>query len=429
MKFSAILLTLFFGTFLNAQTASKTFDESYEAAEEVNIVQSRGPLTILPATDGKVRVVTKMSVEAKQLADATNLLAKMGSKVTRSSSWLNIRTGMDDVRSWTQRNNNLKVVFKDGDRFDNIRNFDLSTTIYLPPTQKLALEARFERIQADPGVKIQDLDLVLHNGQFRAGSITGNLELDVRFGEIDLENVGGRLTGSLHNVKGDFGDVGDVDIDTRFSKLKMGHLKSLRIDSQNDRLETKSITGSIDIEDRFGTYLLGSTGDAKIDTHNGTFEIESGREYRIEGRFGNFDFDRIDDLIVRDSHNCDYDIKELGSVSGSGKFTEFDVERLGQKAELELDNGHLRVEEVSPQFTGIEVEGSFFEVKLDFRSPADYRVLVDLTFGSVHLPDNLVLVKKIKEFSKVEMELNTPNVSTDSPVISIKGQNGKLYID
>jgi len=424
-----MLLTLLFGAFLHAQTASKTFDESYEAAAEINIVQSRGPLTILPATDGKVRVVTKMSVEAKKLVDATNLLAKMGSEVTRSSTWLNIRTGMNDVRNWTQRNNRIKVIFKDGDRFDNIRNFDLSTTIYLPPTQKLNLEARFERIQLDPGVKIENLELVLHNGHIRAGSITGNLEMDVRFGEVDLENVGGSLTGSLHNTKGKFGDVGDVRIDTRFSRLRMGTLSSLRITSQNDRLEIKSITGSVDIEDRFGTYLLGTIGDAKIDTNNGTFEIGKGSKYNIEARFGTFEFDRVDNLVLRDNHNSDYDIKTLGSLSGDCRFTDFRADVLLHSVDLRIKNGEFKALDVAPDFKGLEIKGSFYKVDLDVDASTAYQLFIDLNFGDLHLPNDLVTIKKIKDFSELKLEMKTKNATEQSPAIRVSGQNASLYID
>ncbi|MFK8163091.1 MAG: hypothetical protein AB8H12_11565 [Lewinella sp.] len=429
MKFSTALLIVFFASFLGAQTVTKVFDQAYTKTDEVSLKQSRGPLTIHPSEDGKIRIVTEMSVDAKSKEEGEAFLAKMGTEVLEMSNRLTVKTGMANIKNWTQKNNSIKVVFQDGTKFSGMQNFEISSTFYLPETQLLKLETRFERVQVDPRVKLNNLDLKLHNAKFRGGSISGNLEMDVRFGDVDLKDIGGSLTGKLHNTRGEFGNVGDVRLESRFSKLRMGTLKSLDMDSHNDRLEAKSVTGSVDIEDRFGTYILGSIGNARIDTHNGTFEIESGGEYKIEGRFGNFDFGRIDDLIIRDNHNCDYDIKKLGSITGSGRFTTINAEHLSQSAELKLENGHLKIEEVSPEFRGVEVEGSFFEVKLDFQEYSDYRVLTDLRFGNVRLPDNLVVVRKIKEHSSLEMELNTPNASADSPLIKVSGQNGKLYID
>ena len=74
-------------------------------------------------------------------------------------------------------------------------------------------------------------------------------------------------------------------------------------------------------------------------------------------------------------------------------------------------------------------KGSFFEVDLNFREPANYRVYADLRFGDVRLPKNMVMIKKIKEHSELEMEVKTPNATTDSPIIKVRGQQGKLFID
>ncbi len=429
LKFSTVLLTLLFGSWLGAQTVTKAFDQSYAKTDEVRLKQSRGPLTIVPSPDGKIRVVTEMSLVAKNQAEGEAFLTKMMPKVLESGNSISIETGRNGVKTWSYKNNEIRVVFQDGDKFRGMRDFEISSTLYLPETQLLELETWFERIQIDPEVKLNNLELQLHNSKLRGGSISGNLKMDVRFGELELDDIGGSITGTLNNTRGEFGNVGDVRLESLFSKLRMGILKSLEMDSHNDRLEAKSVSGEVNIEDRFGTYILGSTGNARINTHNGKFEIESGGEYRIESRFGNFDFDRIDALIIRDNHNADYDIKTLGSVEGRGRFTTFNIEQLNQSAELEMYNGHFKVEEVSPEFRGVAVEGDFYEVKLKFREPSNYRVWVDFKFGNLRLPDDLVMIKKVKEYSKLEMEGKTTGASADSPLIRVKGQNNKLYID
>lgn len=429
LKFSLLLTTIFFFSSLAGQSTTRTFDKSYANPGEVSITQSRGPLNILPAKDGKIRVVAEMSVEGKTKADAEAFLDKLETKISETGSRLSVMVGLQNVRSWNQTKHSMKVIFQDGSKFTGIRNFELSTTVYLPATQWLKLFARFERVDIDPSVKIKDLELVLNNSKCRAGDISGDLKLDVRFGELEIGDVAGSLTGTTNNVRTEFGNVGDVRLESRFSRHRMGTLKSLDWTSNNDHLEVESVLGEVDIDDRFGTYTIGSTGNGRIKSNNGTFEIESGGEYKIIGRFGNFDFDRLDVLELMDNNNSDYDIKELGSVSGRGRFTNVIADKLSQRAELDLENGKLRVDEVSPDFRGITVEGRFFEVDINFRKPAVYRVFADLSFGTLRVPDNLLTIKKIKEHSDLEAELKTPNASNDSPIIKVKGQNGKLFID
>ncbi|WP_026232398.1 hypothetical protein [Neolewinella persica] len=429
LKFSALLATLLLFSCLTAQDAAKTYDESFSNPGDVGITQSRGPLTILPATDGKIRVVTEMSVEGKNGTDAAAFLIKLQTEVKEMGGRLLVETGLRNVRSWNQNNNSMKIVFQDGTKFSGIRNFELSTTVYLPETQRLKIETRFERVDVDPTVKIGNLELVLNNSKYRGGSISGSLKLSVRFGELEIGDIGGNLTGTMHNVRTEFGNVGDVRLDTRFCRQRMGTVKTLELTSHNDHLEVKSVLGEVEIDDRFGTYTIGSTGNGRISTHNGTFEIESGGEYKVMGRFGNFDFDRIDVLELRDNHNSDYDVKELGSVSGDGRFTNVVADHLGQSADLNLENGKLRVDEVAPGFRGISVEGRFFEVDINFRKPTNYRVFANLRFGDLRVPDNLVTVKKIKDHSDLEVELKTSNASNNSAMIKVKGQNAKLFID
>jgi hypothetical protein len=429
LKFSVLLVTVLLFSCLGAQSVTKTFDKSFANPGEVSVLQSRGPLTILPAKDGKVRVVSEMTVGGKTKADAEAFLAKIETEVKELGSRLSVTIGLQNIRSWNQNKNAMKVVFQDGSKFTGIRDFELSTTVYLPETQRLKIETRFERVDVDPMVKIDDLELVLHNSKYRGGDISGDLKLNVRFGELEIGDVGGSLTGTMHNVRTEFGDVGDVRLETRFCRQRMGTVKTLELTSHNDHLEAKSVLGDVEIDDRFGTYTMGSTGNGRISTHNGTFEIESGGEYKIMGRFGNFDFDRIDVLELRDNHNSDYDIKELGSVSGNGRFTNVSADHLSQSAELNLENGKLRVDEVAPDFRGISVEGRFYEVDINFRKPANYRVFANLKFGDLRVPDSLVTIKKIKEHSDLEAELKTPNATNDSPIIKVKGQNAKLFID
>lgn len=59
----------------------------------------------------------------------------------------------------------------------------------------------------------------------------------------------------------------------------------------------------------------------------------------------------------------------------------------------------------------------------------DYLVWADLRFGSTKLPNDLIVVKKIKEMSDLKLELKTKKATSDSPFIKVKGHNAKLYID
>ncbi|MEL6142196.1 MAG: hypothetical protein AAFU67_11310, partial [Bacteroidota bacterium] len=414
---------------LYAQTAKKALDKSFAGKAEVHFQQNRGPLQILPSTDGKIRIVTEMSVEAQSREEGDRFLAKMEADFIESTNRLEIKIGSGKIRNWTMNNNNSRVTFQDGSKFRNIHNFKMNSTLYLPATEMLSLETRFERVRIEPQVELNNLKLELHNVDLTGGDVKGNLEFDARFGKIELGNVDGELRGVLHNVRFEIGDAGNVRLDTRFSEIEMGKINALEVESHNDRVEVVSVSGELDIHDRFGTYIIGTTVNGEIETHNGTFEIEKGGDYEVNSRFGNFEFNTLDQLDLQDNHNAEYEIKRLRNVEGDGRFTTIDVEVLTGEADLELGNGKLRVDDVTKDFKGVEVEGSFFEVDLEFASPVDYHVQANMQFGSVHPPKDIITVIDRKEHSHLEMELKTANATASSPIIKVRGNNGKLYLD
>ncbi len=110
LKFNAVLFTVLFASFLGAQTVTKVFDQSYAKVDEVSLKQSRGSVVISPSTDGKIRVVTEMSVEARSKADADAFLAKMGTKVQEMSNRLTVKTGMASIKNWSQNNNRSLIL-------------------------------------------------------------------------------------------------------------------------------------------------------------------------------------------------------------------------------------------------------------------------------------------------------------------------------
>ncbi|MEM1357571.1 MAG: hypothetical protein AAGF89_05205 [Bacteroidota bacterium] len=414
---------------LYGQTSRKTIDKSFAAKPNVSFKQSRGPLTVLPSTDGKIRLLTEMSVDADDKEEADLFLTKLASDIKESSTQIDLEVGFAAIRSWNQTNNRTRVIFKDGTKVKNVRNFKLTTRLYLPKTELLRLRTRFEDIDLHEDLQLGDLELELHNATVRGGNVSGDLMLELRFGKLKLGNVGGRVSGNLHNVKVGLGKVGDVNLVSRFTQVEMGAAKSLDLDSHNDRYEIESIGGELDITDRFGTFIIGATEDGKVNSHNGTFEIESGGKYSFNSRFANVEFDQLQELDLRDNHNCDYEIKELHEVEGSGRFTTLEVDKLTGAAELDFHNGKLYVDELGAKFSGIEVEGSFFEVRTSPPGSAAYRVFADLDFGTVNVPEDLIVVKSHKEHSKIEMEYKSANGSDAAPAIRVKGGNGKLKIN
>ncbi|MEO0734703.1 MAG: hypothetical protein AAFZ52_17845, partial [Bacteroidota bacterium] len=142
-KYSLVLLACLLVGTLSAQAVTRDIDKSFAAKEEVNVQQSHGPLTVEPSPNGKVRVVVRMSVEADDKAEAETFLTQLEAELRESGDRLDVTVGYPAIKSWNQNNRTTRVVFKDGTRVKNIRDFKLETTLYLPETDRLGLKIRF----------------------------------------------------------------------------------------------------------------------------------------------------------------------------------------------------------------------------------------------------------------------------------------------
>jgi hypothetical protein len=428
VRFSFPLFLVLFGTCVVAQTASRTFEESFPAKERVTLKQNRGPVSVLPSTDGRIRVLTRVDIEARRQEDAEALLAKVMITFDESRDAVTISGGLADIRNWNQNNNRINLTFRNGDKIRDVRKIDIATTIYLPVVPELIVESRFLDVEIDEAVQLTDVVLRTNNVDLRGGNLSGDLKLDARFGRIELGSVGGAVTGKLNNMKLRLRDSGSMDLETRFTEVVASETGDLRVDANNSNYEISTVTGSIEIEDRFGDYAFGTTQDARIRSNNGGFRIETGLDYFCEGRFTKLRMEGLTALYIGDSHNSEFVVDCLGSVEGEGKFTHIKVDRLTGSADLELANGGFRVDELSAEFTGITVSGNFSEVELAPVAGVAYRIVAELDFGTLDVPREVEATRNERERNAIDYAGHSPGAGAGAPTIRVAGNNTDLRI-
>ena len=429
-RLSLLLLLLFLAlTVRAADPYTKTIDKTFAAVPEVAFAQTNGPLEVLPATDGKIRFVARVSIDAGDEEVAQRFLDKMDLLVTETSTSLRLRLSLDNVTSWTIIGTRSVVKFADGEKIRGVRNFDVRSTLYLPPTQLLELSSRFGDIDMNSRVVLNNLTLELSNVDLRGGAVKGDLRVDARFGSVLLESATGRITGKLANNRLELTrGGGDLRLDTRFSELELGPMESVELVSANDQVEIATVTGRLKLNERFGHYRLGTTGRADIVSNNGEYTVEKGETYTIDGRFTTIEFGELATLILEGNANCTYRADRLGEVRGDGRFTDIKVDRFTGRAELELTNGELRVNQLAPSFTGIQVDGRFFEVDVRLTGATTYQAKAKMTFGRFDIPEGLTLRVDKEDGSELEKHFLAGGATEASPAIEVTGSNGSLRI-
>ena len=425
----SLLLLLVTTTLRAADPYTKTIDKSFAAVPEVAFAQANGHLEVLPATDGKIRFVARISINATDEAQAQQFLDRMDLLATESSASLELRLNLNNVTSWRTTGNRSLIKFADGEKIRGVSNFDVRSTLYLPPTQLLELSVRFSDVNMDHQVVLNNLTLALANAEVRGGVVKGDLRVDARFGSVLLESATGQITGTLTNNRLELTrGGGNLHLNTRFSELELGSMRSVDLTSANDQVEIAAVTGPLKLNERFGQYRLGTTEDADIISTNGDYTVATGGTYTINGRFTTVEFGQVTALTLTANANSTYRADRLSDLRGDGRFTNISVDQFTGRADLDLSNGEFRVDQLSPSFTGIRVDGRFFEVDVSLAGAAVYQAKAKLTFGRLDVPEGLTARVDKESGNELEKLFLSEGATEDSAMIEVTGSNAALRI-
>ncbi len=429
---NAVLWTFLLTAFLffdgYAQTFNKTIEESYDGKPKVAFSQARGPLQVRTSNDGKVRFVTQIQVEANSQEIANQFFNKFQPQVSETATQLDIELTLKGVKRWNQNNNKITITFKDGSRLRGLSDYKIQTTLYVPATQELALKSRFEDITIEENVTINDLKADLFSADLEAGDLGGSLSLEVKFGKANFGKLGGDARVRMHNSKLKMGNAKEVNLDTRFSDIQMGDILALTSKSHNDRVEGGHIAGDLKVEGQFSSYIFQTVKNAEIKCHNVNFEFESGQNFRVNGKFSDFEIERLESLEAMDSHNDEFEIGTIKDLKAKAQFSTYRIQELSGSIRYTGHSGKFAVRAIQPGFEDIEIDGRFFEVDLTMPSSAPYHVAANLTFGDFQGPENLKFIRQIEKNSQLNYTLKTDNATESSPKVNFEGQNLRVRL-
>lgn len=434
-KLTVFLFALLFSSGLFAQTFTKTIERSFEAKKEVAFRQNRGPLLVKKSNDGKVSFKSEIRIDAKLKADAERFFEKVEVDVSEFGDELEIVVGFDQIRRWNQNIKNITVTFKDGTKIKGLSDFKMQSILYLPETQLLQLDSRFDDVKIEEAVVVNALKAKLHSADLEAHHLGANLDLDMSFGKARLKNVAGDVHLKLHNGKVRFGDAQTVELNGRFSEIEMGTVATLRSDSHEGRIEVATILGETDIKARFSDYIIQNAKTVEIVSHEGHFEIQKATDLDLNTRFTDYEIGDIQSL-KSDSHEgrievgavankveiasqfTDYKFKNIGEmkvtahngniiladakkVVANSRFTDFGIEKVGN---LEVEQAHEGSYELG-EVDHIEAKVSFTDFGIEQLNES---FVLDAHEGDteiVSVSDNLKKIDLKGRFYEVEVDL------------------------
>ena len=224
---------------------------------------------------------------------------------------------------------------------------------------------------------------------------TINVELNNKFGDIILAEVGGSATINL--------GYGTID-----AKKLLGS------------------TNKIDIE--FSDGYIGYIKSANLDLKYSELKIDEINDMTAESKFSELNIGKIDVLTLETGYDDDF-IGSVRNIDIESDFSDVEIRSVEQTLTANFDYGELKVKEVGKSFKLIDITNSFSDAKIGFITDCSFRINATVKMGDFTYPQERakLSVVEMSYTSKKFEGLIGGNSDTQSKVM-INSQNSGVTL-
>ena len=238
-------------------------------------------------------------------------------------------------------------------------------------------------------------------------------------------------------------DKSQINIDLDI-KIPVG--VNIKIDQQFGNVYIERISGSSDISVDYGHIEIESLDgiDNKIDVSFGNMHIETANEADIEIDYGDCSIDEIQVASIESSYskiNIDKVIKlvlendggnvkidNVEIVSLESNFAKIDINYLGQSISAETDYGNLTINNVSVNFSDIDIENEYCTVTIIIPELANYNFDLKGEYSDINIPEeNVEITYRKKDLEDIILR-GTAGKNNPEAVVNVSAEYGAIKI-
>jgi len=379
-----------------------------DATSDIRFNHRRGEMTAKYIDGTKGRIEAVVSVKGEDLNDVQLILDAMEVKVETMSGRVDITTE-HNIKSWSHYTvffiNRHKIVLSDGREVTTkIDQVSITATLYLPKVNQVHLKTKYDDIKIE-SCKAENINVDIHSGKLRAGILGADMNIKVKYGELDLQQFGD-LKLESHDSKGTIGNIGHLEIQDKYSDFDIGNISSLNASLHDGELDMGMIAGDANITDKYSEIRFGSMKNGTWNLHDSKIEIVDAGQLKIQTKYTEFVLKNVEELQVN-AHDDDFNIRSVGILKiPESKYTEYDIDLV--KNQMDIDYSHdddFNISNTTSAFSSLNFNGKYTEIRMPLPSGKGYTIKGVMKYGDFRYPkDGLRETKYIKDDDNFELE-------------------------
>jgi len=129
---------------------------------------------------------------------------------------------------------------------------------------------------------------------------------------------------------------------------------------------------------KYSKIFVGTAGSMEMDTKYSGLDVRKLGELKLESRYDGISVD------------------EIATIFAGSKYTNYNIGKLGKSMVLNTEYGSVRIDQVDPGFSGIEITNSYGGITIGLNN-ADYLLDAQCDYCDIKYPDGRFRGNRIRE--------------------------------
>ncbi|WP_107038193.1 hypothetical protein [Brumimicrobium mesophilum] len=309
------------------------------------------------------------------------------------------------------------------------KKFKIEYKVKIPKYFNVNLSNSYSDIELQTIEGVGNIDIF--QGKLHANDMK-ELNLKVKYGTAELNNI---TNGKVESFQSTFrlGDAEKLTLNAKYSEVKIGGVEDLNLEGFQSNLvangEIKNLKGNW----KYGKIeLQKDASNVKIATFQSPFTTQNIDHLTIEMKYGKLNAKSINHLKLNESFQSKIRIINVGKIEGTLKYSPIEIDLLKTEMNLNIYNGNLKVENIGANFTAIDLQSKYADIRLRFESNAKYKLQAETKYSNLIVPDGFRNVRElsntktsVQNFSGTFNEAGAGEVSR----VNLECYNGKVVVE
>jgi len=388
---------------VNGQEIDKTYKWNYKVNPDTWVVLGNYDANMEIHTWDKPEIEFHLIIEAvfrnqDDASDVDAYIKDLDFESTRDRTKIN-------SKFWKSRANimGFSTMVLEGLRTFRYKKFEMECIVWIPRDASLELNSKYSEINIeDIG---GELKMDLYNDDIFAGNIGGKANITAKYSDITFTGMK-NIDTDLYSCELNTGDAGDMKIVTKYSEIESGKVGTVDIDSYEDEFSFDSC-GDIKYVAKYSDLTTGQAGKLVADNYECDFTAAGITDARIEAKYSDYIFTNSGNIDIISFYEGGFESGKATSLSiQETKYGEFNIGELMKKLDIKSAyEDDISVEKLGREFTKLNIDGKYLDIELGVASNYDCRLKALIKYAELDIDENVFKTKThIKESNNLEYE-------------------------